>query len=93
MNTENYWKVAEMLAAFLRDGATDEDLLKEVRLSLFIEYDKEKVHGRPTADTERLLHLTADLPTSRHFRDTAQMVTRPATVPVLERVSEKGGPL
>ena len=73
MKTEIYWKVAEMLAASVRDGAADEEALKEVRLSLFMKLDKEKVHGWPTADTERLLRLTDDLPTCNHLRGVSKM--------------------
>ena len=74
MKTEIYWKVAEMLSASVRDGAADAERLKEVRLSLFMELDKEKVHEWPTADTERLLRLTDDLPTCNHLRDVTKMV-------------------
>lgn len=83
MKTEIYWKVAEMLAASVRDGAADEEVLKEVRLSLFMELDKDKVHGWPTADTERLLRLTDDLPTCNHLRGVSKM----------ENTTMEGGPL
>ena len=83
MKTEIYWKVAEMLAASVRDGAAYEEVLKEVRLSLFMELDKDKVHGWPTADTERLLRLTDDLPTCNHLRG----------VPKMENATMEGGQL
>lgn len=89
MKTEIYWKVVEMFAAFVRDGAVDEKHLKEVRLSLFMELDKEKVHGWPTADTERLLRLTDGIPTCNHLRDVTKMVMATADVRA-EAVSKMG---
>ncbi len=97
MKTEIYWKVAELLAASVRDGVADTERLKEVRLSLLMELDKEKVHGWSTVDTERLLRLTDGLPTSDHFRGITKMVMPTchhfADVSKMEITTTEGGQL